>query len=106
LVELVRLEVTLWVTPLLSNKRVQGPIGADLIVTYHSDLAQCEILSLPLYECWELRQHSSSRHGPMPGGAVVAKTVCNMTLWKIVTVSQSWPPYFADIMANKSCCQI
>jgi hypothetical protein len=31
-------------TPPLSNKRDQGTIGADLIVTYHSDLAQCEIL--------------------------------------------------------------
>jgi hypothetical protein len=30
--------------PPLSNKRDQGTIGADLIVTYHSDLAQCEIL--------------------------------------------------------------
>jgi hypothetical protein len=31
-------------TPPLPNKRAQGAIGADLIVTYHSDLAQCEIL--------------------------------------------------------------
>jgi hypothetical protein len=31
-------------TPALPNKRGQGPIGTDLIVTYHSDLAQCEIL--------------------------------------------------------------
>jgi hypothetical protein len=30
--------------PPLSNKRDQGTIGADLIVTYYSDLAQCEIL--------------------------------------------------------------
>jgi hypothetical protein len=30
--------------PPLSNKRDRGPIGADLIVTYHSDLAQCEVL--------------------------------------------------------------
>ncbi|KAH7146778.1 hypothetical protein B0J13DRAFT_552622 [Dactylonectria estremocensis] len=30
--------------PPLSNKRGQGAIGADLITTYHSDLAQCEIL--------------------------------------------------------------
>ncbi|KAK3350319.1 hypothetical protein B0T25DRAFT_611560 [Lasiosphaeria hispida] len=30
--------------PPLPNKRAQGTIGADLIVTYHSDLAQCEIL--------------------------------------------------------------
>jgi hypothetical protein len=31
-------------TPPLPNKRDHGSIGADLIVTYHSDLAQCEIL--------------------------------------------------------------
>jgi hypothetical protein len=31
-------------TPPLPNKRGQGPTGSDLIVTYHSDLAQCEIL--------------------------------------------------------------
>ncbi|KAK4118193.1 hypothetical protein N657DRAFT_651534 [Parathielavia appendiculata] len=30
--------------PPASNKRDQGAIGADLIVTYYSDLAQCEIL--------------------------------------------------------------
>ncbi|KAH7202763.1 hypothetical protein BKA60DRAFT_600626 [Fusarium oxysporum] len=30
--------------PPLPNKRGQGAIGADLIITYHSDLAQCEIL--------------------------------------------------------------
>ncbi|KAL6406056.1 hypothetical protein AUP68_10617 [Ilyonectria robusta] len=30
--------------PPLLNKRGQGAIGADLIITYHSDLAQCEIL--------------------------------------------------------------
>jgi len=30
--------------PPLPNKRTQGIVGADLIVTYHSDLAQCEIL--------------------------------------------------------------
>ena len=30
--------------PPLPNKRAQGTVGADLIVTYHSDLAQCEIL--------------------------------------------------------------
>ena len=30
--------------PPLQNKRAQGTIGTDLIVTYHSDLAQCEIL--------------------------------------------------------------
>ncbi|KAH6995446.1 hypothetical protein BKA56DRAFT_694517 [Ilyonectria sp. MPI-CAGE-AT-0026] len=30
--------------PPLPNKRVHGAIGADLIITYHSDLAQCEIL--------------------------------------------------------------
>ncbi|KAH7122202.1 hypothetical protein B0J13DRAFT_567146 [Dactylonectria estremocensis] len=29
--------------PPLPNKRGQGAIGADLIITYHSDLAQCEI---------------------------------------------------------------
>ncbi|KAK4119390.1 hypothetical protein N657DRAFT_666663 [Parathielavia appendiculata] len=30
--------------PPASNKRDQGAIGADLIITYYSDLAQCEIL--------------------------------------------------------------
>jgi hypothetical protein len=30
--------------PPLPNKRDHGTIGADLIVTYHSDLAQCEVL--------------------------------------------------------------
>jgi hypothetical protein len=30
--------------PPLPNKRGQGTIGADLIATYYSDLAQCEIL--------------------------------------------------------------
>ena len=30
--------------PPLPNKRAQGIIGTDFIVTYHSDLAQCEIL--------------------------------------------------------------
>ncbi|EAQ84386.1 predicted protein [Chaetomium globosum CBS 148.51] len=30
--------------PPLPNKRDQGATGGDLIVTYHSDLAQCEIL--------------------------------------------------------------
>lgn len=30
--------------PPLPNKRGQGAIGADLTITYHSDLAQCEIL--------------------------------------------------------------
>jgi hypothetical protein len=30
--------------PPLPNKRDQGSVGADLIVTYHSDLAQCDIL--------------------------------------------------------------
>jgi hypothetical protein len=30
--------------PPVPNKRDQGTIGADLIVTYHSDPAQCEIL--------------------------------------------------------------
>jgi hypothetical protein len=34
--------------PPLSNKRDQGTIGADLIVTYRSDLAQCEILPVGL----------------------------------------------------------
>jgi hypothetical protein len=28
----------------LPNKRDQGSVGSDLIVTYHSDLAQCDIL--------------------------------------------------------------
>lgn len=28
----------------LPNKRDQGTVGADLVVTYHSDLAQCEVL--------------------------------------------------------------
>lgn len=32
-------------TPPLPNKRDQGTVGADLTVTYHSDLAQCEILT-------------------------------------------------------------
>ncbi|KAH7108980.1 hypothetical protein EDB81DRAFT_849448 [Dactylonectria macrodidyma] len=31
-------------TPPLLNKRGQRAIGADLTITYHSDLAQCEIL--------------------------------------------------------------
>jgi hypothetical protein len=35
---------TIYPIPPLPSKRGQGPIGADLIVTYHSDLAQCEIL--------------------------------------------------------------
>ncbi|KAM0322094.1 hypothetical protein ACHAQA_009723 [Verticillium albo-atrum] len=30
--------------PPLPNKRDQGSIGADLIITYHSDFAQCQIL--------------------------------------------------------------
>lgn len=30
--------------PPLPNKRAQGTIGADLIVTYHSDMAQCKII--------------------------------------------------------------
>jgi hypothetical protein len=30
--------------PPLPNKRAQGAIGGDLVVTYHSDLAQCDIL--------------------------------------------------------------
>jgi hypothetical protein len=30
--------------PPLPNKRDHGTIGADFIVTYHSDLFQCEIL--------------------------------------------------------------
>jgi len=33
-----------YLMPPLLNKRAQGTIGADLIVTYHSDLAQCEII--------------------------------------------------------------
>lgn len=36
---------TVYPTPPLPNKRGLGPpIGGDLVVTYHSDLAQCEIL--------------------------------------------------------------
>ena len=31
-------------TPALPNKRGKDRSGTDLIVTYHSDLAQCEIL--------------------------------------------------------------
>ena len=31
--------------PPVPNKRGQGMVGSDLIVTYHSDLAQCEILA-------------------------------------------------------------
>ncbi|KAK8859547.1 hypothetical protein PGQ11_010281 [Apiospora arundinis] len=30
--------------PPLPSKRGQGAIGSDLVITYHSDLAQCEIL--------------------------------------------------------------
>ena len=33
-----------YLTPPLLNKRGQGAIGTDLIVTYYSDLAQYEIL--------------------------------------------------------------
>ncbi len=29
----------------IPNKRGQGLVGSDLVVTYHSDLAQCEILA-------------------------------------------------------------
>ena len=30
--------------PPLPNKQAQGTVGADLIVGYHSDLGQCEVL--------------------------------------------------------------
>ena len=39
-----RLNPVIYPPPPLPNKRGQGTIGADLIVIYHSDLAQCEIL--------------------------------------------------------------